>query len=780
MQRRLPSRDVVLIGAGHTNMHIVRMFRMHPLADVRLTLVSPFSRATYSGMLPGFLAGLYTPDDMAIDLYRFCGAANVRLIVAPAVGLDPQRRRVLLADRPEIRFDVASVGIGSVPAGWEWWRDRPEVLSIKPMATFPQRLLQRLREAAGSHEPVQIAVVGGGAAGTEIAFCLLPFLQRHGVRGRVQLIERNPEILSGYVERLQRIARRELARRGIDVHTGFAVQDTRSGELVDAAGRAVPADVVIWAVGAAPPPELDGFALPKAEDGFLAVRPTLQTTADAPVFAVGDTGTRPDCPLPKAGVYAVREGPVLWENIQRLLAGRPLQAYDPQRTFLSLLATGDGRALGQYRKMAFHGRWVWRWKDFIDRRFMAKYHDYRPMTEDAARHPVRPRGRWSNVATAAATMRCRGCGGKIGANVLHAALQRLQIPPSRWTRFGLDHPDDATILDPAAGTADVLTVDFFQAFMDEPYLMGRIAALNALSDVWAMGGDPIGALAMVTLPEGPPRAQVELLFQTLAGGLRELAECGATLLGGHTIEGDSLMIGFTALGTLGGRTPWTKAGLNPGDWLVLTKPLGTGALLAGLPRARTRAEWMDAMLAVQLQPNRMAAEIARDMGVSAVTDVTGFGLAGHLLEMLQASGVDAALAVADVPRLPGFDELTREGIVSTLTPANFRAVAGCLCDQKGDPLFPDALDLDSGLPDEDATALLCRRPQWTALFDPQTSGGLLIAIAEERVAELIERLQDAEVAGAAVVARIQPQQDARPRIRLVESLAASRTMEGAT
>ncbi|HUG93393.1 MAG TPA: hypothetical protein VML55_21320, partial [Planctomycetaceae bacterium] len=135
MHARLPQFDLVLVGAGHTNMHVVRMWRMQPLPDVRLTLVSPWSRATYSGMLPGTLAGLYTPDEMEIDLWRLSSSCGVRLIVADATGFDAGRRRVLFADRPPLRFDVASIGIGSIPAGGDIWRRHPQVLSIKPMAT---------------------------------------------------------------------------------------------------------------------------------------------------------------------------------------------------------------------------------------------------------------------------------------------------------------------------------------------------------------------------------------------------------------------------------------------------------------------------------------------------------------------------------------------------------------------------------------------------------------------------------------------------------------------
>ena len=173
MQPSLPSRDLVLIGAGHTNLHIVRMWRMHAVPDVQLTLISSFSRATYSGMLPGTLAGLYTPDEMEIDLHRLCASCGARLLVEEVVGFDPQTRRIRFAERPPARYDVAAIGIGSVPGGA--WHNQPEILSIKPMATFLHRLETRLQTLTSSpsenREARQLAAVGtSGSSHVAVGF----------------------------------------------------------------------------------------------------------------------------------------------------------------------------------------------------------------------------------------------------------------------------------------------------------------------------------------------------------------------------------------------------------------------------------------------------------------------------------------------------------------------------------------------------------------------------------------------------------------------------------
>lgn len=759
----LAARDLVLVGAGHTNLHVVRMWRMQPIADVQLTLIDPYSRATYSGMLPGTLAGLYRPGDMEIDLWRFCESCGVRLIVAEAIGLEPQQNRVLLADRPPVRYDAASIGIGSVPGQRELWSGRRHVLAIKPMSTFRQRfqevldgLLENDRVAAVSDLPasdvphgprssrtrtggkIRVAVVGAGAGGVEVAFGLDASLRRSGIDAEVTIVEAHTEILRGYSAGTVRRAQAECTRRGIALRLGrkvVAIDDQARIVLDD--GSSLTVDVVIWATAASPPPVLATFALPKTNDGFLAVRPTLQTTADFPVFAVGDSASFEQAPVPKAGVFAVREGPVLWDNIQRLFAGRELRPYLPQRGFLSLLSTGDGRAIADYKGFSTHSAWAFRWKDHIDRKFMRMYQDYRPyqaMSRPESLKSARWLGRIGRSASDAQTaaMRCTGCGSKVGANVLRAALERLERPADSQSPPGHEAPDDAALLDRHTSPVDALSVDFFPAFLDEPYLVGRIAALHALSDLWAMGSAPLGAMALVTLPAGSPAQQTELLYQLLAGGLAELTQSGTALWGGHTTEGPELTVGYTVAGKLDDRLPLKKGNLRPGDRLILTKPLGTATLLAAHRESRCEARWMDAMLASMLESNAAAARIAREFGVTALTDVTGFGLVGHLLEMLDASGVSACISPATIPLLAGFAELCAAGYRSSLAPANREA------------------ESRMRLPHVDLSALA----GYHSLFDPQTSGGLLIGVEAEQASGLCRRLRAEGCPSAAVIGQV--------------------------
>jgi selenide,water dikinase len=329
-------------------------------------------------------------------------------------------------------------------------------------------------------------------------------------------------------------------------------------------------------------------------------------------------------------------------------------------------------------------------------------------------------------------MRCAGCGGKIGSQVLSAALSRLPISNDGRTTLGLATPDDAAVLDRHAAPVDVLSVDFFPAFLDDAYVVGRVAALNALSDLWAMGSRPLGAMAIVTLPDGPPRQQTELLYQLLAGGLRELGAAGATLWGGHTTQGPELTIGYTVAGQLGDAVPLTKSKLRPGDRLVLTKPLGTATLLAAHRLSLCRATWMEGLLAQLLTSNAEPSRLARQFGLEAVTDVTGFGLAGHLFEMLDASHVSARIVLSSIPLLEGFAELNAVGVRSSLDSANRAVESRCRAER------PD----------------LASRPEYHALFDPQTSGGLLLGVPAGRADDFVRQLKVRGVTAAVIIGEV--------------------------
>lgn len=323
--------------------------------------------------------------------------------------------------------------------------------------------------------------------------------------------------------------------------------------------------------------------------------------------------------------------------------------------------------------------------------------------------------------------------------MLRRVLEQLDVPKHAMMIRGLEAPDDAAVLQPSHSPL-AATVDFFAPPLEDMYLCGRIAALNALNDVYAMGGKPAAALASISLPHGGGQEQEQLLLDILSGALHELRTADATLAGGHTLEGPRTTIGFTVLGELGD-APLAKSALQPGDALILTKSLGSGVLLAAHMQARCSAEYFVPLVRNLLLSNAEAAQVAAQFGVKAATDVTGFGLGGHLLEMLTASRLSASLQLADLPLLPGAESLLAENLRSTMEPANR-------------DLVHDRFDPVAGADGS---------PRHAILFDPQTSGGLLLAAPRADAGRIVAALRDVGYAEAAVIGEVEKGDDVRLR-----------------
>jgi selenide, water dikinase len=282
---------------------------------------------------------------------------------------------------------------------------------------------------------------------------------------------------------------------------------------------------------------------------------------------------------------------------------------------------------------------------------------------------------------------------------------------------GFDRADDAGVYQIAPDMALVQTVDFFTPIVDDPYTFGQIAATNALSDVYAMGGRPLTALALVCFPE---KGDLEILERILAGGLSKMMEADCTILGGHSIRDEETKFGYSVTGLIDPKRILANSGARPGDALVLTKAIGTGVISTALKKEKAEESWISAAVASMTTLNHKAAEIITSTRyrVHGMTDVTGFGLIGHARELALASQVSLRLYAASVPLLPGAIECVRAGHVPGGLKAN-REFAECL------------VEYGEGIADEVKTLL----------FDPQTAGGLLISLAADDAEELVGELE---------------------------------------
>ncbi len=753
-------RDIVLVGGGHSHVGVMRRFAMRPVPGVRLTVICRDTFTPYSGMLPGYIAGLYSFDDVHIDLSRLAVFAGARFYRDDVIGLDRDARRVLLRHRPPVPYDRLSINIGSTPRVDLVPGARQHTVPVKPIAQFNERWMALLARVATRSGPCTVIVVGGGAGGVEMAISM-----QVRIRGELVRLGRNPDdwrfelitgrggVLPTHNPRVRRRFENLLRERGVVVHAGVDVVGVDEGRLRTDDGREHLADEVIWVTRAGGAAWLRDTGLALDDDGFIRVRPTLQTETDPLIFAAGDIASWPDRPLEKAGVFAVRQGRPLDENLRRSLAEEPLRDYRPQRRWLAIIGTGDRSAVASRGAFNASGPWVWRWKDWIDRRFMRRFQDLEPMAMADAPAPaglpaagVKLQAEEAAQAISAIAMRCGGCGAKVGATVLSRALGGLTPIERDDVLIGLHAPDDAAVVRVPPGKAMVHTVDFFRAFIDDPYLFGKVAANHALGDIFAMGGEPQSATAVVTVPQGLEAKVEDVLFQMMTGAVEVLNAAGCALVGGHTGEGRELALGFAVNGLIDEdlHTVLRKGGMRPGDVLLLTKPIGTGTLFAAHARLQARGDWIDAALASMVVSNREGARCLLEHGATACTDLTGFGLLGHLVEMTRPSGVDASLDLAALPVLPGAEQTVAAGILSSLQPANVR--------------------LRRALRNQ---AEAVNHPRYPLIFDPQTAGGLLASVPADRASACLAALHALGYTQACAIGRIEAAGEALEPIRLV-------------
>ncbi|KAA8979301.1 selenide, water dikinase SelD [Halospina sp. K52047b] len=746
-------RDIVLIGGGHSHVGVLRNFAMNPIPGVRLNLICRDTHTPYSGMLPGYIAGHYSYDDVHIDLSRLAEFAGARFYRSEAIDIDRTNQRVICRDRPAIPYDLLSINIGSTPRVDQVAGAEDHSVPVKPINRFNNRW-QTLLERMENHEgELNVAVVGGGAGGVELTLAMQYRLRNElGAMGkdpeaaRFHLFNASDQLLPTHNSSVRRRFESVLQERGVNVHERTRIEQVNDRQLVASSGATFEADEVLWVTQAGGAEWLTGTGLELDEGGFIRVRDTLQTVTDPNIFAAGDIATMINHPREKAGVFAVRQGKPLAENLRRAVHGKALKDYHPQKQWLALISTGDQYAVASRGSFGVAGEWVWRWKDWIDRRFMAKFNNLPAMSEDSKDDPtsgIALSSEEAQQAISAVAMRCGGCGAKVGSTVLSRALNSLQPIERDDVLVGLHAPDDAAVVRVPDGMAMVHTVDFFRAFIDDPYIFGQVAANHSLGDLFAMGAEAQSATAVATVPYGLESKVEDVVYQMMAGAVQTLNEAGCALVGGHTGEGKELALGFAANGYIDPDTVMSKGGMKPGDVLILTKPVGTGTLFAAHPRLEAKGRWIDSALASMLVSNQKAARCIHEHGAQACTDVTGFGLLGHLVEMTRPSGVDAELDLSAIPVLPGAEETAASGILSSLQPANVR--------------------LRRAIRNQEEVV---NHPRYPLAFDPQTAGGLLASVPADQADACVAELKALGYPETAVIGRVKEQGEALEPILL--------------
>ena len=655
---------LVLAGGGHSHALLLKRWAMRPQhrPDRRIVLVNRLGSALYSGMVPAMIAGLEQQKNVEIDLRQLCDRAGAAFVQAEICGVDLGRQLLQLSDRPDLPYALLSLDVGAVSRGSD-----AEGVAIKPLEPALAFLAEQEPSSA-----TPFRVVGSGSAGLEVVLAL----RRRWPQRPLQL-QSHPQQLGALERQMLATARVELVEGDGDSNSCTSLRCT----------------------GSRAPSWIETSGMPVDPDGRVRTNRFLQVEGHDNVFAAGDCAVISNAPRPASGVWAVRAAQPLAQNLEAHCRKRALRPWHPQRWALQLIGDQHGQAWARWGDWQFGpSALLWRWKRRIDQRFLEAFRNAGAMA------PNTP-------------MACRGCAAKLPAQPLEAALQQVGISGS---------PEDAAQI---PGEPPLLqSVDGFPALLSDPWMNGRLTALHASSDLWACGATVDSAQAIVTLPALENRDQQELLAQTLAGVNSVLQEQGASLIGGHTLEARSdapkpAELGLQLTLCVNGRshgTSWRKGGIQPGDALLLSRPLGTGVLFAAAMAGAVPPAAIDGVLAVmtcsqhrlleQLRPHRDE--------IHACTDITGFGLLGHLGEMLQSSApLQVKLFADSIPAYPQALELLERGLASSLAPANRRSWHW--------------LDSTVQLNQTPSQGLL------ELLVDPQTCGPLLLACPESTAASLL-------------------------------------------
>ena len=678
---------LLLAGGGHSHALILKRWGMDPTRRPArpVVLINRGSTALYSGMVPALIAGIDPPEAAAIDLRSLCDRAGVAFVKAEITGVDPIQRCLALAERPPLRFGVLSLNVGAIS------RPTAEGMAIKPLEPA-----LALIASEDPHSTIPFTVVGSGAAALEVVLALRRRWPQRPLR--LQTRPKGPGPLE----------RRILSEASIALVTT----------------PEAPVGPRLLCTGSRAPHWLAASGLPVDDAGRLHTDAQLRVEGCEHVFASGDCAVITAAVRPASGVWAVRAAIPLAHNLEASCNGLPLRPWHPQRVALQLIGDQQGQAWARRgTRQLGPSEWLWHLKRRIDKRFMAGFRSSEPMSQDKP-------------------MACRGCAAKLPAQPLEAALDQAGLSGA---------PEDAARIE--ADPPLLQSVDGFPALVSDPWLNGRLTTLHACSDLWACGACVQSAQAVITLPLAPASIQQQLLAQTISGIRSALVPQKAMLIGGHTLEDrnpapDPCNLGLQLALTVQGsprRNLWPKRALQAGDQLLLSRPLGTGVLFAAAMTGAARPEDLDTALC-QMQTSQhslveqlSALEQHHPGHLHAATDITGFGLLGHLGEMLGDTAKDrerlqVQLDANRIPALPGALALLAAGYTSSLAPANRRAWS--LLDAPASAKQPAPVGLHLA---QQKANHKHHRALLELLIDPQTCGPLLISVTPTFAADLLSQ-----------------------------------------
>ncbi len=735
---RLIQTELVLVGGGHANIQVLKSFAMRPIDGLRISLISDVLSAPYSGMLPGFVAGEYEFQEIHINLLHLCNFAGARFIQTKIMSVDTKKRIIYCKNRPNINYDLISINTGITSDFGEINGAEKYAIAVKPISHFLKKISKIEKIISSSDQ--SIVIIGSGAAGIELAFALRKKFNKNNIIPKITIVGSAKRFFPELSLKCHLFLIKKCSAADIDVRFGQPVTKVSEKTVTLSTGIKIATDFSLIVTGARPSDWLNSTSIRLTHDGYIEVDNSFRSISDERIFAAGDIAKIKHQPRPRSGVFAVRAGPVLAKNLRLTLNKSPLKSIAQQSNHLSLITLQHDTVMAIWGGFFVSSKWLWPVKKWIDKRFISKFTQL-PKIEGANIRSIML-SKNELVAENDPLLQqvfCAGCGSKAEAQILDSMLpdaveivvklggDRSYLPMvntlSDASEFFIKSPMED-------GQALIQTVDTISQMISDPFIFGRISALHALSDLVVSNAIPLTALSIINIERAKKNIQKSDLTNMLAGAMLEFSKAKIKLIGGHTSQSAENSLGFALTGiarstsNLGDYNKLVKKNLKDFS-IILTKPLGIGLILAANMRNVASEQTYQDCVEIMLQSNLKPAEFLWQNGAVAMTDVTGFGLARHLENLIKVLENDfktsaaAQLHFNQIPLIPGAAKILEETLIrSNLNTSNKRAV-------------------------RHLNKFQCQQtPLSDILFDPQTSGGVLAIVPTSkanRICKILKR-----------------------------------------
>ena len=693
------TNDLVLIGGGHSHLSVLMKLSKRPINGNRITLITNEIDTPYSGMIPGYIEGIYSWRDSHIDLYRLCLKLNVRFIHAEVERVSAYEKEIYFKDRPKIKFDVLSINTGIQSNNREIKGAAKYCLSVKPISKLANNFLNKITNFKS------IAFIGGGAGSVELALAIKKRFLNINQDIKITIITGKRGLLSTFPQKTKLTSLKTLEKFKIDIIEYKRVLEVKPKQIILSDKSMLKIDKAILSTNSMTPKWLAKSDILLTKDNYILVNKSFQTNYKY-VFASGDVIDFNNQNLKKAGVFAVRSGKPLAINIKQFILGKKLVEYKFNKNYLALIGTSKRSAIATKYNLTFNSRFFFYLKKYIDQNFIKKFSDFKirkkftleALKTDVLNIFVKHK---EKITDKNDIMQCKGCAAKVPLNALKQALPKDIVSTS----------EDAVSV---PGQPELYqTVDMISSIITDPFLLGKIAANHSISDMVSVNSKITSAMMILQLPLSKTEINSRDLEQVLLGANEIFKTIDCPLIGGHTMIGKDKdpIIGFSILGQKQKKIKIMKnrRKIKTKDLLILTEKIGSGLIFAGINNYLIDSYFQTDVIKQMIKGNLNFGKISNHLNILSMTDITGFGLANHLLNLIKRDNSKTGLTIYPnkIPLFEGVNECLNKDIKSSLFKSNYDIA------QKDIIYKRDKSKLDN------------------ILYDPQTVGGIAFIIPQE-------------------------------------------------